>query len=172
MDDRGKYIYYKVASLDKYSTDTLYKRSLRFFERFAKDKEFKITAQDAKAVSISGAGFFTISKPSMAKHADGQIGYTLKMEIKGSKYRYWLTDFVYTPYFRDRYNNYVPDNGIEAPLEKPTKYITDIELHKYLDEAAQFSRQLGERLKKSMSTENMPLKIKLDTTRRVHIDKW
>jgi len=172
LNDNGKYIYYKVVTMDKYNTDTLYQRSLRFFETMSKSNSFKITARDVNSTSISGAGFFTISKPSMAKHDDGQIAYAVKLEIKGSKYRYWLTDFVYTPYFKDRYNNYVPDKGIEAPLEKPSKYITETELHKYLDQSGLFSRQLGEKLKKAIATEARLLKVKLDTTRRVHIDKW
>jgi hypothetical protein len=172
FDDRGQYIYYKVVGMDKYNADVLYKRSLNFFDIISKDKTFKITEQNAKTTSITGTGILIVYKPSLAKHPDGQVAYTLKMEIKDAKYRYWLTDFVYTPYFRDRYNNYVPDKGISAAMEKPSKILNEKELNKYLDDAALFARQLGDKLKKYISTDGTVVSKKDTVAKKViHIDK-
>ena len=54
----------------------------------------------------------------MAKHEEGEITYTLHLEFKNAKYRYWLSDFVLQPYQRNRYNIYEPVPGITIPLEK------------------------------------------------------
>jgi hypothetical protein len=172
FDDHGKYIYYKVVNMDKYNADTLYRRSISFFKSNTNEqKDFKLTQQNDKTTSLSGTGFFIIYKPFMAKHSDGQISYTFTMEIKGSKYRYWLTSFLYTPYYRDRYNNYVPDKSIEVPLEKASKSISEKELAHYLDESALFARQLGERLKQALSKETAATK-KEEPKKVIHIDKW
>lgn len=172
FDERGKRLYYKVEVLNKYSADVLYKRSLQFFTDLSKDKTFNITEQDADNTSIKGSGFFIVYKPSLAKHPDGQVSYTLKMEVKETKYRYWLTDFVYTPYFRDRYNTYVPDKGITVAMEKPSKILDEKDLNKFLNDSGLFARQLGDKLKKYILTENKA-SVKKDTTTKkvIHIDK-
>jgi len=172
FDDRGKYLYYKVVSMDKYSADVLYNKSLNFFDALSKDKSFKVSAQNAKDAVISGIGIIIVYKPSLTKHADGQVAYTLKMEAKNGKYRYWLTDFVYTPYFRDRYNNYIPDKGIAVAMEKPSKVLGEKELNKFLDDAALYARQLGGKLKNYISTENATI-VKKDTVIKkvIHINK-
>lgn len=171
FDEHGKYIYYKIVNVDKYTADTLYKKSLQFLKNAYDKKTLKLTSEDAKNTAITGEGFFVFNKKqSLAKHPDGQISYQLKLEIRDHKYRYWLTNFVYKPYYRDRYNNYVPDNGIDIPLEKSSKKLSEKDLNNYLDECAMFSRQLGDGLKKSIlagpaSKKEAPKKV-------ISINKW
>jgi hypothetical protein len=171
FDDRGKYIYYKVLA-DKHTADDIYKKSLAFFEVLSKDKSFKLTTRDAKNTAITGAGTILVYKPSLTKHADGQVAYTLKMEIKDNKYRYWLTDFIYTPYFRDRYNSYVPDKGRNVPLEKSAKLIEEKDLNKFLDQAATYAIHLGEQIKKQIAADGVALKKDTTTKKVIHINKW
>ncbi|WP_162847057.1 DUF4468 domain-containing protein [Mucilaginibacter gracilis] len=172
FDDKGKYIYYKVVNMDTYSADTLYNRSLHFFEGISTDKTFTLTQQDAKNAVISGSGFFIVHKQSLAKHPDGQVAYLLKMEIKEGKYRFWLTNLTYRPYVRDRYTNYVADKNVDFALEKSSKNITDKDLSLFLDQFATSARQLGDKLKKYVSTQHSKV-IKKELEKKViHIDKW
>ncbi|WP_040625828.1 DUF4468 domain-containing protein [Mucilaginibacter paludis] len=170
LDEHGKYIYYKIVSMNKYTADTLYQRSLRFFKNIADKKSLKITSADPGNMGLAGTGFFTVYKTAITKHPDGQIAYQLKLEVKDAKYRYWLTNFVYTPYFRDRYNNYVPQNNVEVPLEKLSKNIAEKDLNSYLDESALFGRQLGERLKKYLT--NVVVVEKKAVPKVISIGKW
>lgn len=170
LDEHGKYIYYKVVSLNKYTADTLYNRSLQFFKNNSDNKSLKITSTDAKNTALAGSGYFAVYKTAITKQPDGQVAYQFKLEIKDSKYRYWLTDFVYTPYFRDRYNNYVPQKNIEIPLEQASKKLSEKDLSKYLDESALFSRQLGERLKKQIGA--MPVVNKKTVPKVISTSKW
>jgi hypothetical protein len=172
FDEHGKYIYYKVVNMDKYSADTLYKRSLGFFKNAVDEKSLKLSSKDEKNTTLTGSGLFIVyKKASLAKHPDGQIAYQFKMEIKDFKYRYWLTGFVYKPYFRDRYNNYVPDNGIEIPLEQKPKTVSEKDMNEYLDESALFARQLGDKLKKYIITSTIVVK-KEPAKKVISTTKW
>lgn len=170
LDEHGKYIYYKVVSMDKYTADTLYNRSLQFFKNNGDKRSLKITSSDAKNMALAGTGYFMVYKTAITKHPDGQIAYQFKLEVKDSKYRYWLTDFVYTSYFRDRYNNYVPQSNVELPLEKSSKNLSEKDLNNYLDESALFGRQLGERLKKQMT--NVIVTKKASAPKVISTTKW
>jgi hypothetical protein len=172
FDEHGKYIYYKVVGMDKYSADTLYKRSLSFFKNYVDSKTLKLTEQDAKDGNLTGTGFLVVYKPSLAKHPDAQIGYQFKMEIKDGKYRYWLTDFVFKPYYRDRYNNYVTDNNIEVPLEKTSKNFSEKDRNHYLDEAALYAREMGDRLKVALARNPVTVIKKEPAKKVISIGKW
>src|ERR1700743_2377598 len=82
-----------------------------------------------------------ITYASFVKHENGAMSYTLNIECKDGKYRYWLTDFVFTPYERNRYGVYVPVNGIEIPLETAESKVTQQELDGYFDQTGAFCKQ-------------------------------
>ena len=90
------------------------------------------------------------------------------MEFKDQKYRYWLTGFVFTPYQRDRYGNYVPQQGIDIPLENALSKFTKKDVDGYLDETGTFCKQFGDRLK--LFIINAPKKEEI--TKKVVTDKW
>lgn len=172
FDDHGKYIYYRVVNMDNYNADTLFNRGVRFFNDNNIKNQFGLSGFSAREGSITGNGKVTIYKPSLAKHPEGQVSFTLKMEVKGSKYRYWLTDLEYHAATRDRYNNYIfAKDGL--PLEKKSVSISSKDLDLYLNETASAAILLGNKLKKGLTVETEKKVIRLDTTRRViHIEKW
>ncbi len=171
IDDHGKYIYYKVVNLEKYNADTLYSRAQYFFKNGYDKNTLKLAVQDNKNTSITGLGAFPVSKRSgLARHQDGAVSYKLIVEVKGTKYRYWLTDFIFTPYHRDRYNNYIADNGLVIPFEVLGKKISSKDMDDYFDQTAAFSKQLGDKLKQYMLQGNL---LKKDASPKViSINKW
>ena len=170
LNEHDKYIYYRIVNLNKDDADMLMTRALDFFDMPGNRANFKITTKNANAHMIDGTGFFTVSAvTSLAKHDDGKITFKLRVEIKGQKYRYWLTDFVFTPYYKDRYNNLVPQPGIEIPMENIAKKVDNKDAAHYQDECGAFAVKFSTRLKKQM--ENAP--VKTDNSKKVIvIDKW
>jgi hypothetical protein len=173
FDEHGKYIYYKVIA-NKGDANVLLVRGLDFFDMPSKYLNFKVTAKDANTHTFEVKGFFVVSKASsLAKHDDGKIAYTFKVETRDQKYRYWVTGFVFTPYYRDRYNNYVPQTGVDIPMEEITEKVETRDANHYLDECAKFAKQLGNKLAQYIATAAVP-KVKKDTVGKKVIDtkKW
>jgi hypothetical protein len=172
FDEHGKYIYYRVVNDKKNDANVLLVRALDFFDMPGNRHNFKITAKDANTHNIDVTGFFIVSKAStLAKHDDGKITFNIRVEIKDQKYRYWLNGFVFTPYMRDRYNNMVPQPGIEIPMEVIAKKEDKKDADHYLNECGAFARKLSSRLKQYMLTG--PVVSKQDTTKKViRIENW
>ncbi len=171
VDDHGKLVYYKVVNSGTVIADVLYARALAFAKSYDKNV-LKITKQDAKAMTMVAEGAIPVAKSgSLSKHTDGAVSCKLNIEVKDSKYRYWFTDFVYTPYERDRYNNYVPKAGMDVALEKADKQLEKKDISHYLDESAMFSRQTGAKLQQYMAAKAV---AKKDTTSKkvISISKW
>jgi hypothetical protein len=170
IDDHGKYIYYKVVNQNANSGDIAYEHAQLFFKTVYDKSTLKLISHDDKNTSLVGEGGFLVSKKlSVAKHDDGRITCKIFVEIKEGKYRYWFTDFEFTPYDRDRYNNYVPVNSLVIDMEKAKKRYPDTDVDHYLDECAKFAQQIGNKLQQYII--GIP-KAKADTGKKViHIDK-
>ena len=165
LDEHNKYIYYQVVDLPGISTDSLYKNATYFIKSsFPKTK----STQSSNSINIKDK-FLTYA--SFVKHENGEMSYTLNIECKDGKYRYWLTDFVFTPYERNRYGVYVPVNGIEIPLETAESKVNKKELDGYFDQTGAFCKQLGEKLKKEM-TEGHTTKKTDQPLKKIVTDKW
>jgi len=171
LDEHSKYIYYRVINQGKDDANVLLVRGLDFFSEPYNRDAFKITAKDANTHTFEVKSFFTVSKSSsLAKHDDGKITYTLTVETRDKKYRYWLGNFVFTPYYKDRYNNMVPQPGVEIPMEAISKKIEAREAAHYLDECAAFGKKLGAKLKQYMDAE--PVVKKADGKKVIDTKKW
>lgn len=111
-DERGKYIYYEVVNGTSAAADTLRARALEFL------KLKKVSHVKSANEQITASGKFLISKTAFVlTHPSGEVLYNFYFEIKGDKYRFWLTDFSFIPYKRDRYANFVPATTKSLPLE-------------------------------------------------------
>jgi hypothetical protein len=171
FDEHGKYIYYRVVNQGKDDAAVLYHRALDFTKKAYDANALKSSILDEKSTTIDGGGYFTVSKAlSLAKHEDGRILYKLHIEIKGQKYRYWLTGFAFIPYIKDRYNNMVPQPGVEIPMEDISKKAEARDAAHYLDECAAFSKKLGAKLKQYMDAE--PVAKKDDGKKVIDTKKW
>lgn len=172
FDEHGKYIYYRIVNMNKDNANIFMVRALDFFDEPGNRGNFKITQKDANTHTIDGLGFFMVSGvTSLAKHDDGKITFKLHIEIKDQKYRYWLTGFVFTPFYKDRYNNLVPQPGIEIPIENIASKIDGKDAAHYLNECAAFSIKFGARLKKQM--ESSPVRTTTSDSKKViTTEKW
>jgi hypothetical protein len=148
FNEQNKYVYYQVVEQPGLSTDTLQSRALHFLKTAYPQNKVKKAETSG---NLTGTGKFLVtSSLSVIKHVYGEVNYTYFIECKQGKYRYWLTDFTYTPHITDRYGNSVPKPGMEVPLESG---LSKIEKHDYnlaLDQTGGYSKQFGDKLKQYM----------------------
>jgi hypothetical protein len=104
------------------------------------------------------------------KHEKGSISYIVNIEFKDQKYRYWLTSFIFTPYQRDRYGNFVAQAGVNIPLEKALTKLDKKDVDNYLNETGTFCKQFGESLKQHIIS--APTTKKAEITKKLVPDNW
>jgi hypothetical protein len=147
FNEQNKYIYYHVVEQPGSTVDTLQTRALYFLKSAYPKTRIDKSSEPA---NITGNGIFLVySGTTLVKSQDGQISYSCTIECKDQKYRYWLTDFVYTPYKTDRYGNSVPELGGDIALENAKKFNKG-QADNYLNQAGAFSKQFGDKLKQYM----------------------
>ena len=166
FDEHNKYIFYKVIDLPGINEDSLHSRTERFLKTVS--PKLKLKAEPGKSGITCEGKLLTHGGLSLAKHENGEVAYQLNIEFKDQKYRFWLTDFVYTSYARDRYGNFVPQVGKEVPLEEAASKLEKKELNGCLNETGFFCKQFDERLKVYLI--NAPKKE--ETVKKVVVDKW
>lgn len=124
-DDRGKLIYYEVVELPEVPKDSLAVRTSAFIKNNStsfKMKSFKMKSAVIDS-SVQASGKLIINKTALVlSRPSGEVLYNFYVEIKNGKYRFWLTDFTFIPYQRDRYGNFTASTTVGTPLEnKPGK---------------------------------------------------
>ena len=111
-DENGKYIYYEIVDKGITTIDSLTARA----KVFLKVKKLKEISEENGQLNANGK--LIISKTAfMLAHPSGEVLYHFVFEVKEGKYRFWLTDFVFVPYSRDRYGNFVPTGVKGTALE-------------------------------------------------------
>ncbi len=169
FDEHNKYIYYQVVDMPAMSVDTLHARGLNFL----KASYAKMKVKPAGVNNLNGQGKFLVyGGLSVLKHEKGEIDYVLNVEFKDQKYRFWFTDFTFTPYERDRYNNYVPKLGTVIPLESAQDKLDKKDATGYLDEAGAFCKQFADGLKQYILHVPVAAPKKEENTKKVVTDKW
>jgi hypothetical protein len=170
LDEHNKYIYYQVIDLPGISADSLHKNAEGFVKmNYSKNGKIN-TDNNSESINVKDK-FSTQSAGALVKRDNGEMSYTLNIQCKDGKYRYWLTDFVFTPYQRDRYGAFTTVNAVSTPLENAKAKLSKTELSSYLDQTTLFCKQLGEKLKQYM-VEGHP---QIKTTKqppKIVTDKW
>ena len=169
LDENNKYIYYQVVDQPNATRDSLDRKALSFVRGTYKNVKTNLTGDSV--ISIKDK-ILTYSVLAFAKHESGEVKYTLTIECRDNKYRYWFADFVFTPYYKDRYGNFVPQPGIEIPLEKAITKIDKKELDGYLDQTGAHCKQTGDALKAFMSQNHQSLKPVAQPVKKIVTDKW
>jgi hypothetical protein len=166
MDENNKYIYYQVVDMPGFRADSLQKNMVLFVKEFyPKEKSLKITGSEASVKDK----FLTYT--SLVKHENGEMAYSLNIECKDGKYRYWITDFVFTPYEKDRYGMFVPVSGKGITLEKASDKMSKKDVDGYFEQTGEFCKQLGDKLKKYI-TEGKPQPKVEKPVKKIVTDKW
>jgi hypothetical protein len=167
VDENNKYLYYQVVDMQGFKADSLQKNMVLFIKEFyPKEKSLQI----ANSGSSVKDKFLTYT--ALVKHESGEMAYALNIECKDGKYRYWLNNFVFTPYEKNRYGMFVPVNGVAIPLEKASDKLAKKDVEGYFEQTGAFCKQLGDKLKKYM-TEGKTQKPKEEkAVKKVVKDNW
>jgi hypothetical protein len=147
FNEKNKYTYFEVIGQPWATIDTLKDRALYFLKAIR--SEVKIKQNDTGAITATGK-FAVYSGFSISRHQSGEIQYNLNIIYKDQKYKYWLTDFVFTPYKLDRYGSYMPETGIEIPIETGLSKLEKKPYESYLDQTGAFCKNIGIKLKQYM----------------------
>ncbi|RNL50972.1 DUF4468 domain-containing protein [Pedobacter jejuensis] len=149
LDDSGKFIYYEVVDVKTTPKDSLLMRANTFLNA---DKK-SIVKQNSTDSSITAKGKMVIDKTILvAGHPSGEVNYILNFEARDKKYRYWLSDFEYIPYQRDRYGNYVATTKVGTALEKTPGKLNAGEWKDILESAYNKTAKFAENFKKALAT--------------------
>ena len=168
QDDNGKLIYYKVVDSQEVAKDVLISRT----KNFVANQKKTINITSATDSSILAKGRLVIDKTILVVgHPSGEVSYNLTVEARNGKYRFWLTDFQFIPYQRDRYGNFVAVTNIGTPLEKKVDKLTtgqwqDIQAATYLK-----VEKLSESLKKFLATD-ATVKVPAKAVETISTKKW
>ncbi|RZK79029.1 MAG: DUF4468 domain-containing protein [Pedobacter sp.] len=153
-DERGKLIYYEVVESAKTSKDSLMSRAKAFLD--SNTKRFTVSPMSSDT-ALQAKGKMMISKSALGMARPmGAVDYQFHAEFKQGKYRFWLTDFVFIPYMRDRYGNFVPETSIGVPLEREQGKLRAAEWLGYQKITARESKALAEQFKIALATRLYP----------------
>ncbi|RZL41628.1 MAG: DUF4468 domain-containing protein, partial [Pedobacter sp.] len=125
-------------------------RILNYLKKQNKDLKYKNTQGDT---SFAAAGKLIINKTLLVmSHPSGEVVYNFQAEVKNGKYRFWLTDFEFIPYQRDRYGNFVASTTVGIPLENNPGKLNAGEWKEYKAQTAKYAKDLGTKFKLYMSS--------------------
>ncbi|UOE47274.1 DUF4468 domain-containing protein [Mucilaginibacter sp. SMC90] len=173
FDEHNKYIYYKTAEQPGAVADTLYDRGLYFLKKAYPVKVLKLVKADKDGNALSGAGAFVIGKKGLLGNSEGgEMAYKIRVEVKDGKYRYWLTDFVYQPYQRNRYGNAEIMHGKDVALEKAAEKLSKADFNACLNQVVIGSKHVGDNLKAYMLKTSSLEKHDVKKVKRVSTKEW
>lgn len=155
-DERGKYIYYELVEKSVVPADSLLHRAVRFL------KSRKIAAVNQDGAGVGASGKMIINKTAFVlTHPAGEVLYNFTFEIKDDKYRFWLTDFLFTPYKRDRYGNFVAAGGKAVPLEQDPGKLNAGEWASYVEAVDRHAALFATDLKNYLSAAEQQKAVKV-----------
>lgn len=148
LDQHGKYIYYEI--IDKQNQqDSLTLKAQDFALRYFKEVKTEICTDSAK---IIGVGIFQLNRKALVSVIpEAYISYKFGMVIKLAKYKFWFTDFTFTPVLRDRFGSYQPVTGIHINLETYGQKTNQRKWKEYVSDTYELSSEIAERLKQKLS---------------------
>lgn len=147
-DERGKLIYYEVVELKGLSKDSLTWRAHNFITKNTKRFKLKSAKRDSL---LEADGKMLIYKTALVlSRPSGEVSYNFYVESRDDKYRFWLTDFVFIRYQRDRYGNFVAATTVGTPLEHQPGKLNAAEWKGYVISTAKEAAALAALFKEAM----------------------
>ncbi|TKC07685.1 DUF4468 domain-containing protein [Pedobacter frigoris] len=168
-DERGKFIHYEVVEQSGVSKVNLSARANRFFKQ--KAKLLKMTSKVADTI-MQAEGKFIINKTALVlNRPSGEVKYNFYIECRDDKYRFWLTDFVFIPYQRDRYGNFVASTTVGTPLENEPGKLNAAEWKGYINNTGKEAEILTAQFKESMA-DKQEIKPATKSRETISTKKW
>ncbi|MFA6277328.1 MAG: DUF4468 domain-containing protein [Pedobacter sp.] len=153
VDEQGKLIYYEVVALKGTAKDSLKIRAINYLKKQNKDIQLKSAQGDTAFIAT---GKMIINKTLLVmSHPSGEILYRFQVEVKEGKYRFWLSDFSFIPYQRDRYGNFVASTTIGTPLETDPGKLNAGQWKEYHVQTAKYAKDLAVKFKQFMASKNL-----------------
>ncbi|TCC86932.1 hypothetical protein EZ428_22260 [Pedobacter frigiditerrae] len=149
VDEHGKFIYYEVVNT-KIPKDSLKIRAVGYLKKQNKELKYKSAQGDTAFVA---SGKIIINKTLLVVgHPSGEVLFDFQVEIRDGKYRFWLTDFNFIPYQRDRYGNFVASTSIGTPLENEPGKLNNSQWKEYQVQTTQYAKELAAKFKVYMAS--------------------
>lgn len=169
MDERGMYTFLEVTELQSVRKEVMSANAKRFFKANAKAIKLKTTEKDT---AFYGKGKMVVQKGSSGiGHPSAEVNYNISLELKENKYRLILTDFVVTPYERDRYGNFVPVT-VSLPLERSPGKLNRAEWDRNMANVVDQSAKLAQKLKTAMSNTVVDPKPETKKPNSINTTTW
>jgi hypothetical protein len=155
VDEQGKFIYYELVEAKGSVKAHLMERAVLFFKKPNIDLKLKSVSGDTVFI---GVGKLIINKTLLVmSHPSGEILYHFQAEVKEGKYRFWLTDFNFVPYQRDRYGNFVATTTRGLPLENNPGKLNLAQWKEYQTQTASYALQFAKVFKDHMANTAPPM---------------
>ena len=169
LDERGKLIYYEVVTVKNIKPQTLKVRVLNFVNKKNNDLKLKSLQGDT---TFLAKGKLVISKTLLVmSHPSGEVQYEFQIDIKEGKYRFWLTNFSFLPYQRDRYGNFIPSTTVGIPLENDPGKLNAGQWKEYKSQTAKYAKDFAGKFKLAM-TSDQPVKVVKEEKKVVVKKEW
>lgn len=149
LDERGKLIFYEVVGNVDSPIDSLFRRAEAFLLQ-GNNKFKSVVGSGDTAITASGKMLIAKSSLGMSRPT-GEISYNFQAEFKKGRYRFWLTDFMFIPYMRDRYANFVPATSKGMSLDADPGKLSAAEWKSHKKLTAKSAAVLGNEFKKALA---------------------
>jgi hypothetical protein len=147
LNEQNKYTYFSVkpvkAHIDAEALTAYMKNNITGI------KDISVT-KDTKGVAAAG-GMIVYRQGLVTGQEEGEITYKLNIDFKDNRYRLIVTDFVFTPFKRNRYGVFAPAEGVEIALESSEGRITQKQLNSYLDKLGSYYANLSKQVDNYMT---------------------
>jgi len=169
VDERGVHTFLEISELNAAKKETMPANIRHFFKSNAKALKLRSSKGDT---AFSGTGKMILTKSTAGiGHPTAEVNYNILVELRENKYRLILTDYIVTPYERDRYANFVPSTTKYRLEDKPGK-LNRGEWEANMKYVITESGKLSEKLKTAMNTTQAIGKPESEKPAAVSTTKW
>ncbi len=169
VDERGVHTFLEISELGAAKKETMPANVKRFFKSNAKALKLRSSKGDT---AFTGTGKMILTKSTAGiGHPTAEVNYNILVELRENKYRLILTDYIVTPYERDRYANFVPST-IKYRLEDKPGKLNRGEWEGNMKYIITESGKLSDKLKTAMNTNQAISKPEAEKPAAVSTTKW
>lgn len=157
LGNNQKYIYYEIVKDSSKNAQDFLKRAQLFYgEKKNTEGKLKLVTDSA----LEANGVLVIDKTLLiASHPSGEVSYSLVLNVKDGRYRFWLTNFNYIPYIRDRYGNFVSKTSMGKPLETNPTALKTAEWNSIVTATTEKVKTFATSFKKYMMGNEVEIKL-------------
>ena len=168
VDERGVHTFLEVSELS-ISPKEISTKVKQFFKSNAKVLKLRSSKGDT---AFLGTGKLVLAKSAAGiGHPSAEVNFNVSLELKKGKYRLIFTDYILTPYERDRYANFVPTTTKYRLEDKPGK-LNRAEWENNMKMIMAESAKLSGKLKSAMNSTSTELGPEAKKPAAVSTTNW